>query len=448
MTRSNQSLGQTHNLAAPRFCRRRLRFLVTALLLLHLTPGLADPAGTALVIGEAGYAGQPMLPRCGRSAQAVAARLRRLGFTVEQAIDAPTVTLQSTLEDFAYRSAAAPEIPTLVYVCAEAIATDSRLFLMPSDVNPQKVQRPQTQGIVARALFNAIAGTNGSLIIELGVPAGTNAAPAVSSLREGRPASLHLALTVGADEQVGALGERLASDDTEIGQGWDRLVPALQAGGHGPPPAIAVYAPPPAPFVPPSASSVPAQPPPGPPPSGSPDRSQTPAGNAAARDGAQPSGPPPAPITTVPEVALPPPTGPEVAPPPQPGAGGTGAAPPEASTAAAPPPVTPPSRPGVASSIAAPPAPEHPPARNGSSASRAAQSGTKTVRPAAAANGRDGRIRRLQILLSRRGIYSGPLNGVADDRTTRAIRAYQSVIGDPMTGTITESEVVRLLNNR
>jgi peptidoglycan hydrolase-like protein with peptidoglycan-binding domain len=59
----------------------------------------------------------------------------------------------------------------------------------------------------------------------------------------------------------------------------------------------------------------------------------------------------------------------------------------------------------------------------------------------------DERTRRLQIALAHHGFYGGTLNGVADFRTVEAIRAFQASLGDRASGTLTQTEIVRLLNN-
>jgi peptidoglycan hydrolase-like protein with peptidoglycan-binding domain len=67
---------------------------------------------------------------------------------------------------------------------------------------------------------------------------------------------------------------------------------------------------------------------------------------------------------------------------------------------------------------------------------------TARVRP----TGED-RVRRLQAALTRRGFYHGPLDGIADARTVQAILAYQISVGDPPSGTLTQTEIIRMLNN-
>jgi localization factor PodJL len=58
----------------------------------------------------------------------------------------------------------------------------------------------------------------------------------------------------------------------------------------------------------------------------------------------------------------------------------------------------------------------------------------------------DGRMSRIQEALARRGFYHGPADGVANPRTTSAIRAFQTSLGDTPTGGLTQIQVVKLLN--
>jgi hypothetical protein len=262
-------------------------------------------------------------------------------------------------------------------------------------VNLQQKLRPETQAVVLRALLNAMVGTKGTLVAELGMPPGAETAPITAALQEALPTGLHLALTMGDGKQAGALGTRLASDGTELDQEWDRLAAVLQGSSQGAPTAISLYEPPPAP----APAPIPLRP----------------ASTVAAA--------PPAPTPLVP--AVPP------APPPQ---------------LAAVPPAAPGGK-GEAAPGAPPPSPD---------AAPAAPEGTDATQPAkSAADGKaarqrpgsEERIRRLQAALTRHGFYSGPLDGIQDARTVQAVFSYQISIGDPATGTLTQNEIIRLLNN-
>ena len=354
--------------------RRRLlaRVFAAALLALPGTESQAASGGIALVVGNGQYSGQPALPDCSRTAHAVSARLQQLGFTVNETIDASAVSLRDALGDFAARAKATQEtLPALVYVCAEAAAVDRRLFVLPSDVDLQQSLRPETQGVVLRALLNALAGTKGTMVAELSALPGTDTTPATAALQEALPEGLHLALTIGDGKQAPTLGARLASDGTALDQGWDRLAAALQGSPQGAPTAITLYEPPPMP------------------PQAAPAAAPAPA-------------PAPAPVPMV---------------------------------AAAPAPLQP--APTLAAAGIAPggaikrPADKHPDAK-----------------PARQKPSGDERTRRLQDALTQNGFYSGPLDGVADARTVQAILSYQISLGDPATGSLTQTEVVHLLNDR
>jgi len=333
--------------------------LVATVLMLDGAGSMAAPGGVALVVGAGQYAGQSALPACSEAAHAVSARLRQQGFAVDEAIDGPAVSLRDALTDFAGRVATVQE-PPLVYVCAEATAIDRRLFLLPSDVDLRQELRPETQGVVLRALLNAMTGTKGTLVAELAMVPGADPAPVAAALQEALPDGLHLAVAVGDGRPAGMLGQRLASDGTPLDQGWDRLAAALQGTPEGAPTAISLYEPPPSP-VPAMVAAAP-----------SPAARQ----EAAASD--------------------------------------AGAAADDTAPAAAPP----------------------------QAAKRTADARSGGTRP----TGED-RVRRLQLALTQRGFYGGPLDGIVGARTAQAILSFQISVGDPASGRLTSTEAHRLLNN-
>ena len=255
---------------------RHLAAVVAAVLL-----GLAGPAvaadgsmpGNALVIGEGLYAGRSTLPSCGQSARAVSARLHRLGYAVDEAVDTPASGVREALASFAGRVAASPGAPALAYVCAEASAVDQRLFLLPSDVDLQQPLQAETQGVVVRALLNALGRGDATLVAEFamhGSNAGAVPGAVAASVRDALPPGMHLALVIGDGRQTGAVGGRLADDAAPLDQGWFGLATALQARSDKSGSSVATYAPtpvpPPAALPPPPAptvsAAVPATPPP------------------------------------------------------------------------------------------------------------------------------------------------------------------------------------------
>ena len=383
-----------------------------AALLLQPTGAAAAASGTALVVGDAQYTGQAVLPACSQAAHGVAARLRQQGFTVNEIIDGSAVALRDALGDFAARANASSG-PALIYVCAEATAVDRRLFVLPSDVDLQRPLRPETQGVVMRALLNGMAGTKGTMIAELALRPGADAAPVMAALQDGVPEGLHLALSISDGKQIGALGGRLASNGVSLDQSWDRLAAALQAAPQATPTAIALFQPPPVPAAATTPRPTPLAP-------------QAPAVVAVAPQAAAPATPEPKPA-------------PESQPAPEPKSEPTPDPTPAGLTVAAVTTVPAPTAPTTAPSAdAAPPAP-------GDAGTAPTQQGNaKTARPRPAG---DERTRRLQAALTRHKLYSGPLDGVTDARTIQAILSYQISIGDPPTGTLTQTEIVRLLNN-
>ena len=250
---------------------RHLAAVVAAVLL-----GLAGPAvaadgsmpGNALVIGEGLYAGRSTLPSCSQSARAVSARLHRLGYAVDEAVDMPASGVREALGSFAGRVAASPGAPALAYVCAEASTVDQRLFLLPSDVDLQQPLQAETQGVVVRALLNALGHGDATLVAEFALHAG-NPGPVAASVRDALPPGMRLALVIGDGRQTGVLGGRLADDAAPLDRGWFGLATALQARPDRSGSSVATYAPtplppppPPAALPPPPAPAVPEAPPP------------------------------------------------------------------------------------------------------------------------------------------------------------------------------------------
>ena len=355
--------------------------------------GVVDAAtnGTALVVGDAQYAGQTVLAACNRAAHSVSDHLRGQGFSVSETIDGSALALRDALGDFAAHANASSG-PALIYVCAEATAIDQRLFVLPSDVDLGQPLRPETQGVVLRALLNAMAGTRGTMIAELALRPGADARPVMAALQDGVPEGLHLALSISDGKETGTLGERLSANGAAIEQNWDQLAASLQAAPQATPTTIALFRPPPTQVQAAAVANVPTQ------------LDAPPSASSAA--------PPPAPSSAPTVVALSPSAAaaaePRVAAAPDPARG-------SAQVAALVPPVT---------TGPAPPAKRMP----------LTQAGNE-------------RTRRLQTALTRRRFYSGPLDGVTGAQTYRAILSYQVSIGDRPTGALTGTEIVRLLNS-
>jgi hypothetical protein len=387
----------------------RSRLVATVMMLFCLAPSMARaaPHGTALVIGIGTYDNKPLLPTCIHIADAVSAHLRANGFVVDELTDPGSIVLRSAIGDFADAVLAKnPSDPALIYVCARAATLDHRIFLLPSDATPQAMLRLQTEGTVLRALMNTFTGNNSMLIADLGMSA--NAAD-IAAAAQDRPDVLQVALRAGLGDRLGNFGERLATSPLQVPSAavgsavlWSNVAKSLHAAA-GPGPGIA-FAVAPSPVT----STVPLAPTPpvGPPVVTSSSNAAAPAITATA---------PPAPAPTPPALAIAAPPPPALSTPTQPPAGAAKEPEPEEKLAtAAPVPMRLTPRPK-------------------------ALSGSPRIFV-------DGRTSRIQEALARRGLYHGPVNGMPNARTARAIRAFQVSLGDRPTGGLTRIQIIRLLN--
>lgn len=238
-----------------------------------LQPLSAEAAGgNALVIAESAYADVSALPDCRHAADLLSARLRHLGFAVDEIVDAPAGAARGAVSRFASDVASMRGQPSFAYVCAAATTDEQRLFLLPSDVNLQQPSDPETQAIVVPALLNALRGSGGTLVAELAMQGHAEERRSMNALRARLPSGLHLALTMSDAAHAGSVGRVLAENTTPLTSGWDALVPALRAHAANaavtlfapvpvPPPAsIVAPAPAPAPVVAPALAAVPSPP--------------------------------------------------------------------------------------------------------------------------------------------------------------------------------------------
>lgn len=369
----------------------------------------AAAGGNALVIGESSYAGVATLPDCRQAADLLSARLRHLGYAVDEIIDASADDARVALNRFAGDVASTPDQPSFAYVCAAAATEEQRLFLLPSDVDLHQPYDPETQGIVIPVFLNAMRGSDGTLVGELALQSGGDQRPTLDALRARLPTGLHFALTMSDAQHAGSVGLVLASSGTPLTAQWDALVPSLRAQAQKT--AVAVYAPVPVAAVP---VATPA-----------------PAAAKPLLPAKAPAVATPAPVTVA---------APATAPAPAPVAAATAPVP----APAAPTPQAPPLPPLPV--LAIPPAP---PEQAVAAAPKVAQTAhAKHPEVSSYARSPNLRFERLQTALRDQGLYQGPVNGVMNTRTIMAIRAYQISIGKPSSGTLTGPEIIQLLNNR
>ncbi len=420
--------------------------LATVLAALPVRPSAAQHPGTALVVGIDDQHGDAK-STCTQAAGSVGTRLREQNILVQSLINPSGVALRSAIDDLAAAlDGAAPAI-TVIYICAPAVADTSRLFVMPSDFGPQDEANPAAQGVVVQAFLNAVAGTGGSVFADLGLrdPAGVNELVQAQGSRI--PAGLHLAVSLSRRDGEALIGRGLASKQVSVGQGWNAIAGTL-VGGFAP---QGVFLPKPLPGgaadLQPTAGAPPASPPPTvPSPPAAPPPQSPPAPVAAQpTNPAAPAGQPPAQAPQA--LALPPPAqespahndvrstppAPDVLrlPPPPPPEG-------------APEPAVRPKSPSVASL-------SHPPQPPGVRPSAPAEA--RPIRPPPAEHdvppaeqAPDPRIGRLQVALTRRHLYSGPIDGRVNATMQQSIRLFQHSLQAPETGALTHAQIVWLLN--
>ena len=378
--------------------------LAAALAVLIAAGAAAAAPGAALVVGIDGPPGSSSRA-CGQLAREVGAQLGRQGI-VPQVLDNPSIiALRSGVDDFAVGIAGAAPETALAYVCAPASADGPRLFVLPSGTEARTGAALAERGVIVQAFLTAMAGTGGTVFADLALPGDAVPDEAARALAERLPAGLHLALNLSTSGEPW-LGQDLASG--RVAPGWDRAAAGF-AAGH-PPGSILLL-----------------------PPAALPDATGV----------RLPSAEPPRPVAAEPPTPAPPPvTYPSRPTPTQPPGGDVPSAPaarPEgelAAPAAKPVRNTGP-RPGKALTAPLPARTEDRPAR---------------LRPAEAeapplpSGPPDARTQRLQAALARQGFYRSPADGRPGAPTQKAVRQFQRSLGAAETGELTQSEIIRLLN--
>ncbi|MCW3475673.1 peptidoglycan-binding protein [Limobrevibacterium gyesilva] len=139
----------------------------------------AQPAGTALVIGNGTYASLPAVPACPVSAHAVAAALGTLGFDVIERTDASSGGVDAAIAALAKRLADKPGGPVVMYFCGHAMGFNGRPFVLPASATITRPSDALTQGVLAKALFDVLVRGNtrvGIVAIDI-VPVGDASVP-------------------------------------------------------------------------------------------------------------------------------------------------------------------------------------------------------------------------------------------------------------------------------
>jgi hypothetical protein len=250
----------------------------------------AEAPSAALVIGNGSYASLPAIPACARSAHAVSAALRALGFQVTEREDASSGGIDAGISDFARHLAASPTA-AFIYICAYGTSLNNRPFLLPTTANIARPTDVLTQGVLAKALVDTLKSSTAVAAVvvfdlvpkpdgppqlgleslaEIAVPDGVGVLAATETAPADAPTPLATALVAGLAGPVVRSGDLLTAVQGQLAAKKltavvhmparvDYLAGAPPAPPKPPPVAVvAPVAPPPAPT--PAPATAPAQP--------------------------------------------------------------------------------------------------------------------------------------------------------------------------------------------
>jgi hypothetical protein len=151
----------------------RIRLVIAALAtiagLLPHTSARAESAGAALIIGNATYATLPGVPACAKSANAIAAALRGLGFQVTERQDPSTGGVDAAIGEFTQHLAGGGSAG-FVYMCGYATDFNDRTFVLPTSARIERPSDVLTQGVLAKSMVAPVSrgpATVGIVVFDL-----------------------------------------------------------------------------------------------------------------------------------------------------------------------------------------------------------------------------------------------------------------------------------------
>jgi formylglycine-generating enzyme required for sulfatase activity len=115
---------------------RVIWLLVTALLLAASPAGAAPERRIALVIGQGAYANAPKLPNPPNDAKAVAEKLGKLGFDVEERLDVDYRALAKAVREFGIRAQSADV--AVIFYAGHGMQVDRENYLIPVDAKLER----------------------------------------------------------------------------------------------------------------------------------------------------------------------------------------------------------------------------------------------------------------------------------------------------------------------
>lgn len=182
-----------------------------ALILAAPLPTWAQPAGLALVVGNASYTAVPTippLPGCAGGTRELSASLQALGFTVTERQNTGRGELDAAIAGFARALRDAPGTTAVAYICGHMATQGTRLFLLPVSASLQRDTDVLTQGVLARLVLDAMGRARvraGLIVLDGGTLAQAEAMAALDMPTE----NIGLAAAQGAP---GPLADALAEE--------------------------------------------------------------------------------------------------------------------------------------------------------------------------------------------------------------------------------------------
>src|SRR5580692_4133757 len=139
---------------------RRHNLIATAIAALAIvsfaSTASAEPARSALVIGNGTYSTLAPIPGCLRSANSVAAALRAAGYNVTDREDATSGAIDAGVAEFSQHLTDGKG-PGFIYICGYATDFNSRAFLLPITANISRPSDLLTQAILAKSMLGTVS---------------------------------------------------------------------------------------------------------------------------------------------------------------------------------------------------------------------------------------------------------------------------------------------------
>jgi hypothetical protein len=159
----------------------------------------AGKVGLVIASSSAGVEG---MSGCSATGRDVAAVLENTGYDVVTLIDGTSIAMRGTIQIFKGKLEGGGKL-AFAYLCGPAAAVGERIFLLPHEIDPGKVHRLETQGIVVPAIMNAMTDAEGTLLGDLSGVDDDGARKALGQRADGAGIQTILAVRKERGEPVG-----------------------------------------------------------------------------------------------------------------------------------------------------------------------------------------------------------------------------------------------------